>query len=63
MFQALRSFSSRGDQSLLENALKAANEASCKIGKFFISHNENQVALICYVPEVCCVHGSNHKLC
>ena len=41
-----------GDLALLEQAMKAANETSNKVGKLFLSHNSQQLALICFVPEV-----------
>jgi hypothetical protein len=41
-----------GDLGLLEQAMKAANETSSKIGKLFLSHNSQQLVLVCFVPEV-----------
>ncbi len=50
-----------GDLALLEQAMKAANETSSKVGKLFLSHNSQQLALICFVPEVLvfCLVGFN----
>ena len=55
MFGGLIGFSLQaagGDLGLLEQAMKAANETSSKIGKLFLSHNSQQLVLVCFVPEV-----------
>lgn len=41
-----------GDVALLNQAMEAANESSRKIGKLFLSHNSQQLSLVCFVPEV-----------